>query len=402
MANRTVTVHRKVKTENGWRRYPAVFAGNGRIKPEHVVIGGEEVRVPGGHFELRSFAGSKTVWTRVNGGAAEALAALRTAQAKANIKVEAERAGVAVVPDEGRINLATARKRFVEAALSRGSAESAEVYGRSIAEFLRVTGKVYADQLDGDDMVVYHAAMRKHGLSARTIANRHGHIRSFFAYLKVPAEKIKEMAGPKPRYERTLPEVYSAEELRVFFGSLTPDYDHLLFQVLLTCGLREQEAMHLRWQDVDVGASKLTLRSNPKHGFKLKDSEEREVPIQASLLRSLMEYRATHPDAELVFGARGGELDIPDGHLLRRLKRLVRSAGLNCGKCEGCQRRNECERWWLHKFRATYITTLLRNNVDLRSVMALSGHSDLQSVMRYLRPAEGETLQAKVNAIDFS
>ena len=30
--------------------------------------------------------------------------------------------------------------------------------------------------------------------------------------------------------------------------------------------------------------------------------------------------------------------------------------------------------------------------------MALSGHSDLASVMRYLRPAEGEHLRARVNA----
>lgn len=378
-----------------------MFSANGKIKSDYVIIGGEEKRIRGGHFELRSFAGSKTVWTRIQGGAAEALAALKTAQAKASIRVEAERAGVAVVADEGRIDLAKARSKFVNAALNRGSVESAEVYGRSITEFLRVTGKTYADQLDDGDMVKFHTAMRKQGLSARTIANRHGHIRSFMKYVKVPADKVKELAGPKPRYEKTLPEIYGQDELDTFFASLESDYDQLFFDVLLTCGLREQEAMHLTWQDVDMEASKLTLRSNPKWGFKLKDYEEREVPLKTSLLKALQRYRKTHPDAQLVFGAKGGEVDTPDGHLLRRLKRLVRAANLNCGNCDGCRKRNECERWWLHKFRATYITTLLRNKLDLRTVMALSGHSDLESVMRYLRPAEGDTVQETVNAIKF-
>jgi site-specific recombinase XerD len=78
----------------------------------------------------------------------------------------------------------------------------------------------------------------------------------------------------------------------------------------------------------------------------------------------------------------------------------VYAAGLNCGTCDGCKSDlHECHHWWLHKFRSTYITKLLRGGVDLRTVMSLSGHSDLASVMRYLRPAEGHSLMAKVNAV---
>jgi integrase len=103
----------------------------------------------------------------------------------------------------------------------------------------------------------------------------------------------------------------------------------------------------------------------------------------------------------LIFGKRGGKEDVPDGHLLRRLKGLAKDAGLNCGACSTCIEGEECERWFLHKFRATYITTLLRAGMDLRTVMKLSGHSDLASVMRYLRPAEGTEVQNRVNAIQW-
>jgi len=82
--------------------------------------------------------------------------------------------------------------------------------------------------------------------------------------------------------------------------------------------------------------------------------------------------------------------------LLRSLKRRVYKAGLNCGVCKPCLERNECERWFLHKFRATFITKLLQSGMDLRTVMKLSGHSDLQSVMRYLSPAADDAIKKHV------
>jgi hypothetical protein len=102
----------------------------------------------------------------------------------------------------------------------------------------------------------------------------------------------------------------------------------------------------------------------------------------------LQAYRQQLPAGrKLVFGKLGGREDAPDGHLLRRLKILVKKAGLGCGTCATCLAKTGCENWWLHKFRATYITTLLRSGMDLRTTMRLSGHADLESVMRYLRPA---------------
>ena len=61
-------------------------------------------------------------------------------------------------------------------------------------------------------------------------------------------------------------------------------------------------------------------------------------------------------------------------------RRTVRAAELDCGQCEGCKGTTECSRWYLHKFRATYTTTLLRNGVDARTVMAFTGHEDLATV----------------------
>ncbi|WP_172838118.1 tyrosine-type recombinase/integrase [Terriglobus roseus] len=365
------------------------MSANGKVKPDTVLVKGVEVVYPTGRYELRSYAGTRTVWTPVDGNATVALAEQKTAQKKAAAKAVAKNAGVAVVEDSSRKVLKTWADKWVNAALDRGSLEAAELYRRTADAFLLVCSKTYADDLTHDDVLAFQRSMRSQGYADRTIANRHSHIRTFFIYMDLD----KRIAGANPRYENKLPEVYEPGELKKFFKSLTVPKDELLFDILLTTGLREQEASHLEWTDIHWSRGTLKVQSKPKWGYRIKDAEEREMPLSDDLLKRLKSMKDGN---NLIFGLKG---DVPDGHLLRKLKKLVRDARLNCGKCDSCEKHNECENWFLHKFRATYITTLLRNGLDLRTVMTLSGHSDLESVMRYLRPAEGVAVKNAVNSI---
>jgi integrase len=400
MANKSVYLVRKCKTPDGWKRYPAAMSKNGKVKPDVAIVGGVEVTYPVGHYELSSYAGKKRVWTRLTGNATDALAALKLAQKRANAVAMAGDAGVQVVLDPKRAVLRSESKKFVQAALSRGSKEAAEVYQRALNDFLDGCSKTYVDELTHEDILKFHGQMRSRGLSDRTVHNRHMNLRSFLLTLGFSAEQVKSVAGKKaPKFEKTMPEIYEPADLKAFFGSLETDYDQLLFDVLLKTGLREREAMHLEWVDISHTRRVLQVRSKPKYGHKIKDAEEREMPLTVELSKKLQHYREKHPNHRLVFGKLSGIEDVPDGHLLRRLKGLVEQAGLNCGHCPTCISNKECEDWFLHKFRATYITTLLRNGMDLRTVMKLSGHSSLESVMRYLRPAGGTEVQTRVNAI---
>ena len=402
MANKRVSLVRKCKTEDGsWKRFPVAMSANGRVKPDTVIADGAEQVYEVGHYELRSYSGSKLVWTRLTGGATEALAALKVAQRRANAVALAGDAGVAVVLDPKRVALRDAAKKFSMAAFDRGSKEASEIYERTLDEFLSGCSKTYADELEHEDVLKFHGQLRKRGMGKRTVHNRHQALRSFVLTLGFTTEKVKEIAGRAPGYDKTMPEIFEPDQLKSFFASLKTDYDKLLFDLLLTTGLREREAMHLEWSDSNFSHSTLMVKSKPRYNHRIKDAEERELPLTKELIKQLQAYRKTHPNTRLVFGSRCGKIDEPDGHLLRRLKSLAKNAGLNCAECGTCVSSEgaECERWFLHKFRATYITTLLRNGMDLRSVMSLSGHADLESVMRYLRPAGGVEVQEKVNAI---
>jgi integrase len=76
----------------------------------------------------------------------------------------------------------------------------------------------------------------------------------------------------------------------------------LIFEILLECGLRDQEAVYLTWENIDFVTGTLRVRSKPEFDFKIKDKEERDPPIPVDLLARLKTYREKHPVGRLVTG----------------------------------------------------------------------------------------------------
>lgn len=249
------------------------MSANGKVKPDVVTVGGVEVVCPTGHYELGSYSESKRVWTRMKGtSATDALNALNKARKTANAVLVANDAGVQVVVDPKRVVLREAAPKFVQAALDRKSKESAEIYERTLTEFLDGCNKTYADELTHDDVIKFHGQMRRRGLADRTVFNRHINLRAFLISLGFNGDQLKKIAGEKaPRFEKTLPEIYEPDKLTAFFKSLGSDYDRLLFNLLLKSGLREREAMHLKWIDISSAHRTLLVRSKPRYRHKIKD-----------------------------------------------------------------------------------------------------------------------------------
>ena len=393
MANRKVTLMRNCKTPKGWHRYEAAFSGNGRLRPGYALVDGKPAHFPEGRYELRFYEGSKVKYLNAGTDAAQALAA-RDKHAKLLIARDtAQEAGAVIVEEKGRTPLAQALKRFITAAENRNSLVAAPTYKLACDEFLTVVRKRFVDEIDAGDLLEYQSALRKRGCGQRTIHNRHVSVCSFLRFAGVAQGVIPAKA---PAYEKTLPETYTKTELDAFFGSLTDESYRLTFSLALMCGLREQELMHVEYADVDFARGTLHVRSKPKWGFAIKDKEERSVPVPSELLAMMKAHQSERGDKGLITRTSG---NLPNQKLLRTLKRLVKAAGLNCGTCSACNERGECERWFLHKFRSTYATSLLRGGMDPRTVMKLTGHSDMESVMRYFRPQEDAAIQSRINSV---
>ena len=388
---------RRVKTDAGWKYHPAAYAANGRVKPGVAIVAGVEVKHKIGHYELRYYEKSKLRFESLSGiSPADAENMRRKKEAQLSVAKDAKKVDVQIVPpDPKRKKLTDQLVLFIDDALGRGAEEAAEVNKRACNEFLVITGVEYADEITVETMKKYHREMNVRGRSKRTVHNRDANVKSFLRFCGFDTKGL-----PKPpKYDKTMPEIYTDDDLSALFRSIGAPKQNLLYRVFLGTGIREQEAVYLEWADIDSQTSTLRVHSKPKWEFRVKDFEERSLPLTDDLLARLLKYKAAHPAGKGPIFDRSGQ---PDGHMLRTLKYLARDAGLNCGVCDRCKEEGrECARWFLHKFRATYCTKLLRSGLDLRTVQQMMGHSDLASTMRYLRPAEVPQTQARINSINW-
>jgi integrase len=398
MANRKAVLLWYCRTPKGWRRFPIVMGGNNRVKTGYVIDKqGTEHYYPKGRFEIRTYEGSRPIYKRVRTDkGADALAARDREISLLTAKYEVAGTGAKVVEEQGRINLRAAAVSFEDDARDRKALEAAEVNRLVCDEFLDVTGCVYADEISRDSVLKFHRALRARGCSDRTVANKHKRLRSFLIFLKID---YKEFLPPTPKYDKTLPTKYSKVEAGRILAA-ADDYMRLVIELGLQCGLRDQELMHLEWSDIDWHESVLRVTSKLHWKFKVKDSEERDISIPDTLLQHLQEWQNKHADTKLVLPTKAGK---PDGKLLRRLKRLAKANGLNCGQCDGCKAPlGECGQWTLHKLRRTYATTLLQSGFDLATVQRLMGHSDLESTMRYLSPSSAKETRSRINGVQWT
>jgi integrase len=393
---RSVIVTLRVKVDGKWRRLPAAYGGNGRIRPGFAQVGTQQVEFTNPAYELRLYEDRQAKYIPFKSGATEADAErkkLEKSPSKTAAKSAAESAGGTFVDKDDRKTLAKTAAAYIRDAQQRGAMEAADQARLVNEEFRKLLNrKTYVDEITRDDIFRFHTALRKRGCSDRTVANKHQRLTSWLRFAGID----KTILPPVPKYEETLPTIYTSDEISTILAEAGP---HMKMAILLAlkCGLRDQELMHLEFSDLNLADKTLRVQGKPRWNFKVKTHEQRHVPIPNDVLDELKAWKEKRTGQSLILGTKNGN---PNTKLLFALKTLARRAKMNCGRCEGCKsKRRECESFTLHKFRRSYITTLLRNGIDLRTVQAYAGHKDIASTMRYLRPASAKEAQGKLNAV---
>ncbi len=187
-----------------------------------------------------------------------------------------------------------------------------------------------------------------------------------------------------PRVERYEIRPFTPEEARTFLASLRGHRLEALYSVALTLGLRQGEALGLRWQDVDLQLGYLRVEKQLQRiesKFQLVEPKtarsRRTIVMPPSITAALRAHRELQA-AEL--GRLGGErnpLDLiftrEDGGPLdgtvvtHQFHRLLGQAHLD-------QRR-------FHDLRHSCATLLLAQGVPARVVMEILGHSQIALTM---------------------
>ncbi len=194
-----------------------------------------------------------------------------------------------------------------------------------------------------------------------------------------PALHIKNV-----KVENKKPEYYSIEELDAFFNQDIPEPYRNFFLGLLYTGLRYGEAANLTWDDIDFKRKLVHINEKENHSLKTSNSV-RSIPMN-KLLFDLLSNMFEKRTSDLVF-VNSHNNSIKERRALSVCKKTAEKAGIK-------------KRAYLHKFRSTFATLLVRNNVSLESIKELLGHSSLVETEKAYANNESTYLHSEVSVLD--
>ncbi len=166
-----------------------------------------------------------------------------------------------------------------------------------------------------------------------------------------------------PRAVMTLPNPFEEDEITRLYEVMTDPGDRLLMTMLLLTGLRFNEALTLKWNQVSIAHRRLSVR--------IKGGRERAVPI-ADILAEMLEIHPRGEDDTLFPGGRsrkGGRRGgiISQRWVADRFRRYCDRAGITGPSM-------------FNRFKYTSATTLLNIGYGLDEVGAFLGHTNRTTV----------------------
>jgi integrase/recombinase XerD len=223
-----------------------------------------------------------------------------------------------------------------------------------------------------EDVLDHLIALRKDGLSARSIARHLSAIRRFHAFLLTEKQLDTDPTADfeSPRSVRSLPHVLSSTEIERLIEAPDPSTeggirDAAILELFYSCGLRISELAALPMQDVDPDDGSIRVRG--------KGSKVRVIPLGEQARNRIAAWLPTraawNPQAPTLFISTRGKAMSRTG-VWQVVKHAARTAGI---------RQNVTP----HMLRHSFATHLLDNGADLRAVQELLGHSDIATTQIY-------------------
>jgi len=128
----------------------------------------------------------------------------------------------------------------------------------------------------------------------------------------------------------------------------------------LNTGMRKEEILSLKWQEVDLDNCKITVK-------KTKNNESRVIPINQTLYKELSAL-SEHKDKENEYVFSNGNSN-RFGDIKKGFSMALTRAGI--------------KDFHFHDLRHTFGSHMVMQGIDLRTVQQIMGHKDIQTTMRY-------------------
>lgn len=188
------------------------------------------------------------------------------------------------------------------------------------------------------------------------------------------------------------PTVYTDEDIqRLLHCAMGTDlYIPLLLDIFT--GLRRGELLALRWSDIDFDAKKIYVRQNAVlAGNELlikgpkTESGRREIAISDRMTEVLLEHRKQHSNSERVVCQQDGKPYHPDSFTQKFQRFLTR---------------NNLPHIRLHDLRHASATLMIEHGVDIKTVQARLGHSDISTTLNTYSHSTEKMNRAAADKLD--
>ena len=227
--------------------------------------------------------------------------------------------------------------------------------------------------------------------------------RSFSVAVKwgiVAANPVLQVDAPPLQHFEIEP--LQLDEVRVLLRASAGTALHVRWLVAATLGLRQGEALGLRWSDVDLGAGQLRVRQalqRQEGGVVMVQPKtarsRRTIPLPSAVVEAMRAHKQSQADRReaageewhdsgLVFTTRTGGPIHPRNDY-RSFQALLTRAGLR--------------RVRLHDLRHTAASLLLEQGVHPRVVMEILGHSQISLTMNTYSHVVPDTLRSATDSV---
>jgi integrase len=364
VANSTVWIIRIFKTADGWRALKPLWSKrSGKpLLTQRCLYKETEIDTPGGRWEIEWVEQGKRKRLKCSEQPSDVL----KAKARQELRLQAKAAGIAVVDqkaENGKRLLATVKAEYLDECKANKAPKTHQAMKQVLGAFTMVVGRKHLEDVNrADCLTKFVNHLREHGLADRTVYHRVACLVTFLKWAKHPVIGLKDA----PDYVETDIRVYTKSDLDALFAACGAD-ERLLFEFFLYSGCREGEVQHCEWEDLIQNCRVLLIREKKQWNWKPKGRKERKIRLPDFLAEELMKKRGTG----LIWP--NEETGKPEGHLLRKLKAVVKRRRLKA----------TYGAWTLHMFRHTMATMHLRAKTDVRTVQKMLGHKNLETTQRY-------------------
>ena len=247
------------------------------------------------------------------------------------------------------------------------SQNTIDAYRRDLSDFAQGVEDIHS--IDRTMINSYVRTLRERKLAPTSVIRKIASLRGFFKWATSVGVLEKNPAATleQPKTPQRLPKVVSIKEIEeMLHNNLTP-LEHVMMELLYSCGLRVSELVNLKVNDIDLSSKYVRCFG--------KGSKERIIPIGDKAKETVKEYLPTRELTLKKYNLNTKNLLIREnGNMVTRQEvyNFIHAQGKLIHKNISP-----------HTLRHSFATHLLENGADLRVVQELLGHSDVSTTQLY-------------------